>query len=172
MGYNLTEVKEDNLKDIKELAECMRTVQYYNEKGIYAGNHMFMGYQGYGIPSKKEYISFIKDIVDNSSFKLLYSREECCGNKIIAVGLGALTSMANETKTRCGRVMFFWVHPEKRKTTLNNKLYKKLFGWFKKNNCPSVSISFKRHQDSLAKFFFNKGYKVDNMELVGPVEVV
>ncbi len=172
MGYTITEVNKKNKDDFKELAECMRTIQWHNERGIFAGNVTFMGHQGYDIPKLKEYIEFIKNIVNIPSAKLFFAKEDCCGEKVVGVAFGGFTEEAEESKTRCGRIMFFWVNPDFRKTKLPLTLYKKLFGWFKKNNCPNVSVTFNPFQNDMSRFFVKNGYRVANVELVGPVEVM
>jgi GNAT superfamily N-acetyltransferase len=173
MGYIVTEVNNDKLDwEIKEIAECMKVIQWHNERGIYAGNHSFMGYQGYSLPSMDEYKGFIKDIINRDTAKIIMVKEDCCGEKIIGLTVGGLTDIAEESKKRSGRILFFWVHPEYRKSNITKKMYKALFGWFKKSDCISVSISFKHFQKNLARFFLKNGYMVENMELVGPVEVV
>ena len=157
------------MDDIKEVAKCMRKIQKYNEQDYYSTSLEDMGFQGFAIPDEKTYITYTENSVWDDDVKVFMARETCCSKEIIGVAMGGLTPGDRITDRSSGRVLFFWVNPKYRKTTLTNNFYKRLWGWFDDRNCVSVSITFKSWQDKLAKYFMSKGYKTNNVELVGPV---
>ena len=170
MKYILTEATSENVSkdDIKEIAECMRVIQYFNERGFYTGNIKSMGFHGFKIPTRKEYETFVENALIEPDAKIYMAREACCKKEIVGLAVGGVTDMAENECS--GRLLFFWTHPSFRKNTLTNNLYKKMWGWFDSRKCISVSITFKHFQEKMAKYFMNKGYEINNMELVGPIK--
>ena len=173
MRYKVEEITSKNITKeyVKEIAECMRTVQWHNERGFYLDNLEFMGYQGFGIPSEEEYQEHIKAAINETSSKIFLAKETCCGNNPVGLSIVSLTNYIPEAQyRRGGRVVFFWVHPKFRKTNLLKELYKHVWGFFRRRKCINISLNVKHFQSDIAKFFLQKGYKINNMELVGPTK--
>lgn len=169
MKYILEELTSvDEFKDIEEMARLTKKIQKENEQTHYLPNLLHMGYQGFKLPDYDDYCDYIFSLVNEKDAKVFFARETCCSKKIIGACVGALTGkMFNGV--RGGRVLFFWVHPDYRKSTLTNNMYKKMWGWFDKEKCSNVSITFKTWQEDILKYFMNKGYLINNVEVTGPV---
>lgn len=170
MKYILEELTSKNsIDDIKEVAKCMRDIQKFNESDYYLSDLSHMGFHGYSIPDEQAYVTYTENCITDEDCKIYMARETCCSKSVIGVAMGGLTLPEKLTSRSSGRVLFYWINPKYRKTTLGNNLYKKLWGWFDDRNAVSVSITFKSWQKDLAKYFKSKGYEENNVELVGPV---
>lgn len=171
MKYTLVELDENSSKDdIKEVANCMMRIQKHNERDFYIGKFQYMGFEGFKLPSQEEYKTFVENATWERDAKIYMARETCCDKSVVGIAVGGLTRAEKAANYRsCGRLLFFWVDSNYRKTTMTNGLYKKLWGWFADMNCISVSITFKNFQNKLTEYFMSKGYTVNNVEVVGPV---
>ena len=167
MNYTYKEVKSEiGLDDLRKLANCMRDVQKNNERDIYDDKPELMGHEGFRIPSQVEYERFITAAITEEDAKVFAAFQE---DEVVGLAIGGITAPEHKTGRGSGRIMFFWSHENLRKTLLVKKLYKSLFGWFNDRNCINVSLTVKNFQSHIAKFFMSRGYKMNNVELVGPV---
>ena len=175
MKYIMVEATSGNTSkdDIREIGQCMRLMQDYNERGFYKPNPELMGYQGFSVPSQEEYETYIENLLIEPDAKIYYARENCCEKEIVGLAIGGLTAPLQEKPHKAsGRILFFWSNPKYRKTTMVNNLYKKMWGWFADKKCINVSITFKSFQKDIVSYFEKKGYTMNNVELVGPVKVL
>ncbi len=169
MKYILEELTSvDDFKNIEDVARVIEKVTDDNERKYYLDDLQSMGYQGFDLPQYSDYCDFIFKCIPAEKTKVLMARETCCGKDVIGIAIAGLTGKVRGF--RSGRLLFFWVDPNYRKTTLLTTLYKKMWAWFSKKNCANVSINLKTWQEGILNYFMNKGYHINNVELTGPVK--
>ena len=153
MDYIIYELNSKNtILEIREIAKCMRNVQKFNEQDVYENNIEYMGYEGFKIPSQIEYENFLRSATTEEDAKVFVAKEK---DRIVGLSVCGLTQPHILEGRQQGRIIFFWISPDYRKTKLNNRLYKKVFGWFNNRNCVSVSLTVKNFQSKIAEFFMN-----------------
>lgn len=157
MKYKIEEVEIQKL-DIETATELAQKIDKIYKDIFNKRNYPMVNYLNGRVVDGTFYQEFINMFQGSNptSTHLVLAKKDCCGNDIVGATL-CMTGkdMNSHNIDKYGKIVFFWVSPYHRKSTIYKRLRKYVVKWFRDKEVKSVSLNLDSHQKGLIKYFMD-----------------